>query len=154
MSKKNKSEINLANLFPSTKNTLGAIGKTGVMDMDTLFPQNTISDIIVDTDMLIYNIKKQRQKSDAYYKKICKACLDAIKLASCSGHTEIEYSVPIHATDYVEYKIDTCLFYIESTLNKHSIRTHKIKCKHNNTIYISWGDLEDDLFANGQKIIY
>jgi hypothetical protein len=151
MSKKSKSHITLANMFPPSKNTLGNISNSGILDINTLFSHNPNEAIRVDTDILLYNMSKKQLRTDKYYKKIFKACWDSIIMASNAGYTEIQYTIPSFATEYVNYDKDECLFYIESVLHKHHIRSKKIN---DELLHISWLNLKEDLYANGKEISY
>jgi hypothetical protein len=132
--KKDLSKFNIETLFGGTSHT------NGKFDVNTLFnTQDSQENFTFDSNMLIRNITKKKEKLNECYNNIYKSCCTAILSADNSGLTDIIYEVQQYIPECLGYDSYDCICYIKRKLSR-----QKISCLITSTtkLFISWKNID------------
>lgn len=134
MNRNDLSKFNIETLFGETTHA------NGKFDINTLFNSpSDISECTFDSDMLLKNIRKKKEKLNECYNSVYKSCCNSILSADNSGLTDIIYEVQQDIPECLGYNSANCLNFIREKLKR-----QRISClvMTRTKIFISWKNIE------------
>lgn len=144
VSKINPSElekINIENLFSSANGNRPYTN--GRLDINTLFKNKSNNkDFKFDSDFLLNDVRKRKEKLSDTYMNIYKLCCDKIVSANSVGITDIIYEAPHFVPECTLYNTKECLKFIREKLDEEKISCLMLS---KTKIFITWHDLEEKI---------